>query len=86
MEKAKQQVQEAGRSGEVSSYIADLGDLQQIRKFAEQVQNDHPEIDVLINNAGESLHLLHVKLAWPGRCLITAPQAGKQTSWQGSTC
>ena len=67
VKKAKQQVQEAGRSSEVSSYIADLGDLQQIREFAQQVQKDHPEIDVLINNAGESLLLRHVQLAWPGR-------------------
>ena len=86
MEKAKQQVQEAGRSSKVSSYIADLGDLQQIRKFAQQVQKDHSEIHVLINNAGESLLLLHAKLAWPGRYSISAPQAGKQSSWQGLTC
>ena len=65
VEKAKQQVQEAGRSGEVSSYIADLGDMQQIQAFAQQVQKDHPDIHVLINNAGESLHLLHVQLGLP---------------------
>ena len=59
-------MQAAGRSGEVSSYTADLGDLQQIRTFAQQVQKDHPAIHVLINNAGESLHLLHVRLGSPG--------------------
>ena len=34
------------------AYVADLGDLTQVRRLAAEVAADHPTIDVLINNAG----------------------------------
>lgn len=33
-------------------YVADLGDLAEVRRLAADVAADHPRIDVLINNAG----------------------------------
>ncbi|MNK77599.1 NADP-dependent 3-hydroxy acid dehydrogenase YdfG [compost metagenome] len=33
-------------------YVADLGDLAQVRRLAAEVAADHPRLDVLINNAG----------------------------------
>jgi len=34
------------------AYVADLGDLTEVRRLAAEVAADHPTVDVLINNAG----------------------------------
>ncbi len=39
-------------NAQVDIIIADLSDLKQVRKAAEQVLSDYPKIDVLINSAG----------------------------------
>ena len=39
-------------NAEIDIIIADLSNLKQVRKAAEQVLSDHPKIDVLINSAG----------------------------------
>ena len=38
--------------GNISSYIVDVSDLQQIEKTAEKLKKEHGNIDILINNAG----------------------------------
>ncbi|WP_327402305.1 SDR family NAD(P)-dependent oxidoreductase [Streptomyces sp. NBC_01288] len=38
--------------GQVEGYVADLADLAQVRTLAGRVGADHPELTVLINNAG----------------------------------
>lgn len=37
---------------EITTEVADLSDLSQVAAMAESVATDHPQIDVLINNAG----------------------------------
>lgn len=39
-------------NAQVDIIIADLSDLQQVRKAAEQILSEYPKIDVLINSAG----------------------------------
>lgn len=46
-------VQKAGRK--FQAYACDFSDRKSVRAFAEQVQKDHPIIDILINNAGTIL-------------------------------
>ncbi len=48
--KAEEQLKEAGLSVETGEM--DLGDLNSVRKFANDVLAAHPQIDLLINNAG----------------------------------
>jgi len=38
--------------GNITSYVIDISDLQQIKKTAQQLKKEHGNIDVLINNAG----------------------------------
>lgn len=38
--------------GQVDTYLADLADLSQVRALAERVGADHPELTILVNNAG----------------------------------
>jgi NAD(P)-dependent dehydrogenase (short-subunit alcohol dehydrogenase family) len=38
--------------GQAAVYLADLASLEAVRALADQVGRDHPEVDVLINNAG----------------------------------
>ena len=38
--------------GQVSSYQADLADLSQVRRLADEIENNEPRLDVLVNNAG----------------------------------
>ncbi|WP_208778813.1 SDR family NAD(P)-dependent oxidoreductase [Streptomyces griseorubiginosus] len=38
--------------GQVDTYLADLADLSQVRALAERVGADHPELAILVNNAG----------------------------------
>ncbi|MBN3561196.1 SDR family NAD(P)-dependent oxidoreductase [Aliamphritea spongicola] len=39
-------------TGSLSGYLADLSDMAQVRALAAKIQQDHPQLDVLINNAG----------------------------------
>ncbi|MEM6797717.1 MAG: SDR family NAD(P)-dependent oxidoreductase [Acidobacteriota bacterium] len=41
-----------GSSREISSYVADLSRLAEVQALAEKVAAEHPQLDVLINNAG----------------------------------
>lgn len=43
---------ELSKFGKVESYLADLSDLNEVKRLAEQVAKDHQKIDILINNAG----------------------------------
>ncbi|GCF07295.1 3-oxoacyl-ACP reductase [Dictyobacter arantiisoli] len=36
----------------LEAYLADLSELSAVRRLAEQVQTQHPQLDMLINNAG----------------------------------
>ena len=38
--------------GNITSYVIDISDIQQIKKTAQQLKKEHGNIDVLINNAG----------------------------------
>ncbi|KUL78247.1 MULTISPECIES: SDR family NAD(P)-dependent oxidoreductase [unclassified Streptomyces] len=44
-------VEELRADGEAEGYVADLASLGQVRELAAHVAGDHPELDVLINNA-----------------------------------
>ncbi|MGV9229150.1 SDR family NAD(P)-dependent oxidoreductase [Streptomyces nigra] len=44
-------VEELRAHGEADGYVADLASLGQVRELAAHVAGDHPELDVLINNA-----------------------------------
>lgn len=37
---------------QITMYVADFLSLKEVRKFADQVKQSHPRIDILINNAG----------------------------------
>jgi len=50
--KLAQVKQQLSPLAEIESYIADLSDLAQVNIFAEKVSQDHPQLDILINNAG----------------------------------
>lgn len=39
-------------SGTISSYLADLSDLREVTKLANEIKNEYKKLDVLINNAG----------------------------------
>lgn len=51
VEAALQRVQQAGGTGH-AGFVADLSSLQQVRRLAELVTQAHPQLDVLVNNAG----------------------------------
>ncbi|MCD9878938.1 SDR family NAD(P)-dependent oxidoreductase [Streptomyces guryensis] len=38
--------------GQAETYLADLADLAQVRTLAQRVSADHPELTILVNNAG----------------------------------
>jgi len=50
LEEVGAEVRAAG--GRVETYLADLTDLAQVRALAERVGADHPELTILVNNAG----------------------------------
>jgi NAD(P)-dependent dehydrogenase (short-subunit alcohol dehydrogenase family) len=52
-EKTKQEIESEG--GTAYTYSADLSDLESIEKLAREVLNDHPAVDMLVNNAGRSI-------------------------------
>lgn len=45
-------VDELRTEGEAHGFVADLASLAQVRELGDQVARAHPELDVLINNAG----------------------------------
>ncbi|KAK9815792.1 hypothetical protein WJX72_009527 [[Myrmecia] bisecta] len=49
---AEQAADKAAQGGQISAYVSDLSQPQQIKQFAADVRKDHPAINVLINNAG----------------------------------
>ena len=51
-ESIKNTLTELSPLGDVYFYVVDISALQQIEKTAEQLKNEHGEIDILINNAG----------------------------------
>ena len=51
-ESIKNTLTELSPLGDISSYVVDISDLQQIEKTVEQLKKEHGEIDILINNAG----------------------------------
>ena len=42
----------SNNGGSAQFYQADFGSLDNVRKMAEAIKRDHPELDVLVNNAG----------------------------------
>ncbi|MEZ4686254.1 MAG: SDR family oxidoreductase [Bacteroidia bacterium] len=51
-QEARRQIIESSGNEAISLYIADLGKQRDIRRVASEIQNDHPVVDVLVNNAG----------------------------------
>ncbi|QOV34140.1 SDR family NAD(P)-dependent oxidoreductase [Streptomyces ferrugineus] len=54
--------------GEAEGFVADLASLDQVRELAAHVAGEHPELDVLVNNAGVG---------------FGAPDAGRELSLDG---
>ncbi|MFJ7077205.1 SDR family NAD(P)-dependent oxidoreductase [Streptomyces sp. NPDC098781] len=61
-------VAELRAEGEADAFVADLASLGQVRQLAAHVAGEHPELDVLINNAGVG---------------FGAPGAGREVSADG---
>jgi NAD(P)-dependent dehydrogenase (short-subunit alcohol dehydrogenase family) len=53
LEATKQEIEEVG--GTAYAYSADLSDLEAIDDVAKRMLDDHPKIDMLVNNAGRSI-------------------------------
>ena len=51
---AKEVSRAGGNKGNVQPYAADLSSLDQTKALAQQIQEDHPTVDVMLNNAGEA--------------------------------
>lgn len=51
-ERTLREIGEAAGSGELEYYNADLSSMSEVRRLAAEVSEDHPRLDVLINNAG----------------------------------
>ncbi len=51
-ERTLREIREATGSGKLEYYNADLSSLAEVRRLAAEVSEDHPRLDVLINNAG----------------------------------
>ena len=51
---AKEVSRAGGNKSNVQSYAADLSSLDQTKALAQQIQKDHPSVDVMLNNAGEA--------------------------------
>lgn len=47
-----QEIKKASDNQEVFGYIADLSDRKEVLNLAEQIKNELPSLDILINNAG----------------------------------
>ncbi|QXP73796.1 SDR family NAD(P)-dependent oxidoreductase [Tenacibaculum sp. AHE15PA] len=46
------EIKDASNNNNVKGLVADFSDLKAVKKLAEQIKNDIPTIDILINNAG----------------------------------
>jgi dehydrogenase/reductase SDR family protein 12 len=55
-EAARQQIVEATGNPDVEIGVADLADLGDVRRYADQIRSYHDRLDVLINNAGALVH------------------------------
>ncbi len=53
LEETKQKIERAG--GTAYTYSCDIADQDSVDQFVRDVYNDHPAIDVLVNNAGRSI-------------------------------
>ncbi|MCP4596093.1 SDR family NAD(P)-dependent oxidoreductase [Neptuniibacter sp.] len=47
-----EQIETDNLSNNIQGYIADLSDMEQLEKLAEEIKTNHHKLDVLINNAG----------------------------------
>ena len=56
-EKAAAEISKATGNKHVEAFHADLSSLSQTRKLAEDLKKAHPDIDVLINNAGDKCRI-----------------------------
>ncbi|MBO0781199.1 MAG: SDR family NAD(P)-dependent oxidoreductase [Ktedonobacteraceae bacterium] len=52
LETTRREIQDVTGNSHLEIYLADLAELAEVRRLAEQVQFHHPQLDVLINNAG----------------------------------
>lgn len=52
LEKTLREIQGATGNRHLEIYLADLAELSEVRSLAERVQTQHPQLDMLINNAG----------------------------------
>jgi NAD(P)-dependent dehydrogenase (short-subunit alcohol dehydrogenase family) len=52
VQKVAEEARAAGGGAPVHEYVADLALMSDVRALAEQVRENHPQIDVLANNAG----------------------------------
>ena len=52
LETARQQLLQAASSDQIETYRADLSSLEETRKLAAEVGQNHAQLDVLVNNAG----------------------------------
>ena len=52
-EAAAKEIRSASKSKSIHAVSADLGSMAQIRSMASQLQQSHPRIHCLINNAGK---------------------------------
>jgi thioester reductase-like protein len=53
LEEVKKEIEDAGGTAYV--YTADLGELESIDALVETIRDEHPVVDILINNAGRSI-------------------------------
>jgi NAD(P)-dependent dehydrogenase (short-subunit alcohol dehydrogenase family) len=52
LEETLREIRDATGNDRVHSHLADLSSLEQVRRLAEEVERDHPRLDLLVNNAG----------------------------------
>jgi NAD(P)-dependent dehydrogenase (short-subunit alcohol dehydrogenase family) len=52
LEESVREIRDATGSDRVHSFVADFSSLEQVRRLGEEVERDHPRLDLLVNNAG----------------------------------
>ncbi|GHO79729.1 3-oxoacyl-ACP reductase [Ktedonobacter sp. SOSP1-85] len=52
LEKTLREIQDTTGNRHLETYLADLAELAEVRSLAKRVQMQHPQLDMLINNAG----------------------------------
>jgi len=55
-ERVSKEIRQLTGNPAVSAMVADLGDLDSVRRAADQIVSEHPRLDVLIHNAGALTH------------------------------